>query len=195
RVQKILGNPQVVELISNDIGYTPIVEPVELKQFLQPPARPPRVGTPGSLLAADFEAVDFAGRNAVLDNLTAWRENSHPFSTRLLTGEGGQGKTRLAREFAHRTRQGDWIAGFIAAPSARREKDYSHIAQEFGSRLRQANQSILIIADYAEAHPEYIGGIIDELISETPHSRIRLLLLSRAAGAWWHSQIEALIAL
>ena len=33
----------------------------------------------------------------------------------LVSGEGGQGKTRLARQFAAQTRQAGWAAGFLAA--------------------------------------------------------------------------------
>lgn len=56
-----------------------------------PEARPCRA------LRADIEAVEFFGRDDELAGLRAWCEDPHAgLLVRVLTGPGGQGKTRLA---------------------------------------------------------------------------------------------------
>jgi len=89
---------------------------VELQGLLRPERRAHPAGTPGSLLAADREIVPFQGREDLLRRLSEWRDAPEPFGIQLITGEGGQGKTRLAREFAARC-PSDWVVGFLDAPT------------------------------------------------------------------------------
>jgi RNA polymerase sigma-70 factor (sigma-E family) len=172
----------------------PVLEAVELKEFFQPPVGLVVARTPGSLLAAGVEAVNFTGRENELNDLTVWRDGSDQFSVLLVAGEGGQGKTRLAREFAHRTRRAGWVAGFISTASVRSADERSHVARKFASRLCASGQPILAIADYAEIHPDDIATIVSDLLDSAPPSPVRLLLLSRATGSWWTKLDEILNA-
>ena len=52
---------------------------MELAEFLQPPAAQMLARTPGSLLAAAVEAVEFTGRDTELAELAAWRDSSAGF--------------------------------------------------------------------------------------------------------------------
>ena len=114
-VSALAAEPGFARLISEDTGIAPVLEAVELAGFLQPPVSPVLARTPGSLLAAAVEAVEFTGRGQELAQLAAWRDSGEGLSVMLVTGEGGQGKTRLARQFAAQTRKAGWAAGFLAA--------------------------------------------------------------------------------
>src|SRR6266536_852012 len=194
RIHTVLADPEFARLIAEDTGIPPVAEAVELKAFLQPPVGPARARTPGSLLAADVEAVDFAGRGTLLDDLAAWRNGPAPLSITLVVGEGGQGKTRLAREFAARTRRAGWVAGFTAAaPSggaARDGRERGRALRDLARRLRASSRPVLLVADYAETRPDDIAVIAEELLSDAQESAVRLLLLSRTVGAWWDNLAE-----
>lgn len=190
RIDAALSDQEFARLLSEDTGAWPAIEAVELHSFLRPAVRPPLAHTPGSLLAADIEAVDFTGRERVLEDLTGWRDSQAPAAIALVVGEGGQGKTRLAREFAKRSSASGWIAGFIGATVGRGEFRRTDQADELGRLLRATNRPILLIADYAETHPDYIAAITEELLTCSPHWPVRLLLLSRATGAWWDMLVE-----
>lgn len=60
---------------------------------------------PSRLLDARSQVVPFIGRRAELEGLREWRDaDGARLSVLLLHGPGGQGKTRLAMEFAERSR-------------------------------------------------------------------------------------------
>ena len=73
-------------------------EPQPDVSVLAPEPRLPDEYPPSSLLCGDYEVVPFTGRAAELDQLTAWCEQDKRVGVALLSGPGGQGKTRLARE-------------------------------------------------------------------------------------------------
>ena len=192
RITTALTKPEFTRLVAEDTGTSIAIEAVELTAFLQPPASPASARTPGSLLAADVEAVAFTGREHVLGELADWRDSNSPTAIALVAGEGGQGKTRLAREFAARTQASGWIAGFTRAPSARRTQRMTESAEDLGKLLRVSSRPILIVADYAETHPDDIAAIMEEVQGQSLQSSIRLLLLARAVGAWWEGLSETL---
>jgi TPR repeat protein len=192
----LLADAGFASLVEADTGVTPVLEPVELKRFFQPSTGAAQASTPGSLLAAAVEAVDFTGREDELATLSAWRDGHARFSVLLVTGEGGQGKTRLAREFAADARRSGWVTGFLAAASplsiGRVGRDRFADVRDLARRLAQSNRPAMIIADYAETHPGDIAFVADQLVSDPPAARVRLLLLARAAGSWWDSLADAL---
>src|ERR1700722_15887218 len=100
--EALVADPDFVRLVTEDTGVPPILEAAELTDFLQSPAPQASVQTPGSLLAASVELVGFTGRDAELREMTRWRDGPEGFSVLLLTADGGEGKTRLAREFTSR---------------------------------------------------------------------------------------------
>ncbi len=190
----LLVDERFAGLIEKDTGILPVLEAVEFKEYFHPPAGPTLAQTPGSLLAAAVKAVDFTGRNKELNDLVAWLENPSRFSVLLIAGEGGQGKTRLAREFGDRARGAGWVAGFIATAAARNAEERSCIAHKVGSQLGVSSRPVLVIADYAETHPDDIAIIVSDLLARVPQSPVRLLLLSRSVGSWWAKLDETLQA-
>jgi hypothetical protein len=71
--------------------------------------------SPSQLLKAEEALIPFApGRGIFLQTQMAWATNqTHPICIRLLTGEGGVGKTRLALEMCKRLMDDGWAAGFL----------------------------------------------------------------------------------
>jgi Trypsin-like peptidase domain/Tetratricopeptide repeat len=194
--QALVGDEEFVHLITEDTGTAPVLEAVELAGFLQPPASPLLARTPGTLLAAAAEAVEFTGRSDELAKLAAWRDSSEWFSLMLVTGEGGQGKTRLARHFAAQARRAGWAAGFLSARATALTlvhcRDQLQAAVDLGRQLQKASRPVLLIADYAETRPDEIIVLADALAGSPTAQPIRMLLLSRTAGAWWDNLTDAL---
>ena len=51
---------------------------------------------------------------------------------------------------------------------------------------------MLLVADYAETRPNELTAVVDVLSGDPPAHPVRVLLLSRTAGAWWANVAEAL---
>ena len=112
----------------------------------------------------------------------------------LVTGEGGQGKTRLAREFLTDTQRGEWITGFLrrsADPAGDGDGGFpAGGLREYVGRVRRSSKPVLIVADYAETNPNDIAVLAD-LAEEPPARMVRVLLLARSAGDWWTNLTNA----
>jgi hypothetical protein len=190
----LIAEPEFVRLITEDTGTTPVLEAVELTRFLQPPANPTLAQTPGSLLAAGVEAVGFVGRSQELADLAAWRDSNDSLSVMLVTGEGGHGKTRLARQLMAQSRESGWAGGFLAArtsgSAASGNSDRTRAATDLAARIQDAVRPVLLVADYAEIRPEEISALTSLLAGNLAGQPIRLLLLARVAGAWWANLSE-----
>jgi hypothetical protein len=68
---------------------------------------------PSRLLAARHQVVDFTGRERELTELAVWRDDPDlGLAVTLLHGPGGQGKTRLAAQFAQQSAELDWTVAY-----------------------------------------------------------------------------------
>ncbi len=179
-------------LLADDIGAEAALESAHLHTLFRHEGRDPRAGTPGSLLAASRESVAFQGRRSALAELAAWRDGPRRLSLKLIVGEGGQGKTRLARQSIRLTPP-DWVAGFLASPRDRTagpvggwadDPDHERMNGVVG-RLRTGRHSTLIVVDYAESVPDRVGRLIASLVEDPPQRPVRLLLLARSERSWW----------
>lgn len=95
----------------------------DLSVLLQPPYRPLPADltfarAPVRLLLPEHGVVPFLGREQPLAQLRDWCQGPARFSVRVLSGDGGVGKTRLAAELAACLGTQGWDAGFSdpAAP-------------------------------------------------------------------------------
>lgn len=163
------ADPEFRALLKADTGRDCVVEPADLRRLF---AEPPRADSPAALLRADVEAVPFHGRADLLAELESWCLEPGSFSTRLLVGGGGEGKTRLGVELCHRLRAQDWVTGRLAedAPA------------ETLKALEQLSHPLLLVVDYAETRKEQLHALASHL--RYPHYPVRLLLLARSAGDW-----------
>ncbi|SEG54017.1 WD domain-containing protein, G-beta repeat-containing protein [Thermomonospora echinospora] len=124
-----------------------------------------------SLLLAQARTVRFRGRKEELALLERWCEEDGSTRIALVTGPGGQGKTRLALELAALLETRGWLVEYHA-PDGR-------------TPLRgPGRKPWLVILDYAESRPEQAMGLANRIARLDP-ARARLLLLARTPGHWW----------
>ena len=134
------------------------------------------------LLASCNGVVGFTGRGAELAALRHWRDAAPAGRAALLVhGPGGQGKTRLAAQFAAESRSAGWRV--VAA---------RHTGDGSGGHRFSGGQAggpagpggLLVLVDYAERWPaEDLLSLADDpaVAGSVP---VRLLLAARSAG-WW----------
>jgi tetratricopeptide (TPR) repeat protein len=135
---------------------------------------------PSQLLDARLGVVGFTGRGRELAWLEAWRDGAGGLSVSavLIHGEGGSGKTRLARQFAVMTADAAWTVW---------EADLFGWTTPLPDRLVTGReQGVLLLVDYAERWPmnQLLGLVLHPLIADATMP-VRLVLLSRSAGNWW----------
>ncbi|NML51600.1 hypothetical protein HHL19_21755 [Streptomyces sp. R302] len=178
---RLLRDPEFQEVLRERTGRTAVVEPVELLHLSESPAphRLPR--SPAELLRPQVEAMPFIGRTALLDELREWC-GGEGVSVRLVVGPGGQGKTRLAREFARRLAAEGWAACQF------RESGPASVGDGHGqglAALAAVDRPLLIVMDYADTRPSLITDVLRVLEERPVDAPVRLLLIARSSGEWW----------
>ena len=130
------------------------------------------------------------GRQPELDDLRAWLCTEPPISIRVLTGNAGYGKTRLALELIEEIVPQGWYAGFVTREELKRFREQPGLAG-WGW-----NAPVLAVVDYASACARDLHAWVKELednpVWNSAESRngfpLRLLLLERQAEpgvGWW----------
>ncbi|MEU2026809.1 serine protease [Streptomyces sp. NPDC016469] len=168
-VSSLATDPEFRALLKAETGRNCVVEPAELRRLFP---EPHTADSPAALLRADVEAVPFHGRTDLLAALESWCLEAGSFSTRLLVGGGGEGKTRLGVELCHRLRDQDWVTGRLAEDAP----------IETLKTLEQLSRPLLLVVDYAETRKEQLDALARHL--RYPQQPVRLLLLARSAGDW-----------
>ncbi|GAQ65290.1 tetratricopeptide repeat protein [Streptomyces scabiei] len=158
-------------------GWEPGLEPVEPAAFLAPTAPTRTLRSPAALLRADAEAVAFHGRAAELDRLRTWCEQGPAkLAVQVMTGPGGQGKTRLARRLTQVLADSGWVTGHLRSnlidPPG--PLDFTGLRTEL---------PLVLVVDYAEVRPRVVRELVRHFLEADNH-RVRLLLLARADGSW-----------
>jgi hypothetical protein len=130
-----------------------------------------------SLMRWDYRLVEtLFGRDDDLRKILAWAENgSKTPSARLITGEGGAGKTRLAAMAAQILRETGWTAGFL--PRANALMDFTVGAK-----------GLFLILDYPDEQPERTAALLSEL-AERKIAAYHRKVWHRGKSACFHSQI------
>ena len=146
---------------------------------------------PSRLLLARYELVPFAGRADLLVELSGWLREAGPASVRLIYGPGGQGKSRLAAQFA-RHHPAEWTV-WQARQSSSASQSPAHIEMPVGAA------GLLVVADYADRWaPSHLQALIADvyaLARRLPGPLpLRVLLLARTAGFWWEALEQRLDA-
>jgi hypothetical protein len=156
-----------------------VIEAAELAELACPEPGPQlqdAVVSPAKLLTAQRAVVGFRGRADLLEQLRTWVQQPG-IGLCLVHGPGGQGKTRLARQFGDQLAQD--AAGRIvlwldrAAPAA----DLAVIADTV--------VPVLVVVDYAESRPRQLTALLTALSTCRRQPAVKVLALARTAGDWW----------
>jgi len=130
------------------------------------------------LLRWNYQLVEnLIGRQEDVDAILKWAESKpNTPSARLITGEGGAGKTRLAATAAQVLRDRGWMAGFIDA-----QNDPFNVAP--------LPEGVFLIIDYPEEKPDQtkaaLKGLAERKTSPFP---LRVLFLSRRSFMEWEQE-------
>ena len=168
-------------VIGADLHVFPDRGPAYLLEAHCPPPAPVRswlLEQPSRMLNAQYQVVDYQGRTAERAELAAWRDGSGPrLSAVWLHGPGGQGKTRLAAEFASESATAGWkvitaVHGGIMRPRGSQD-------------LRAENAAgVLLIVDYADRWPlSHLTWLFSNALLHGPRPA-RIVLLARSAVPW-----------
>jgi hypothetical protein len=153
-----------------------------------PQVDPQRSGL-STLLRAASRVVPFIGRTTELSQLQSWRDAPGRLSVILVFGPGGQGKTRLASEFAGDSEMAGW-----AVAQARHQSDPQPRLPLAGNS-GEDQAGLLVVVDYAERWPRLD---LEQILQHPVLSRAgqaRVLLLARPAGYWWKALANPLMKL
>ena len=173
-VAAVVGNPGFADLVAAHCGRPPHLEPVELAALGEPVAEPT---SPAGLSRADVATTPFRPRPE-LDQLREWAHSPEWSSLRLVTGPGGQGKSRLARQLATDLRADQWATVVLA----------DHTTPEQLSVLSNLTTPTLVVLDYAESRIDQLDAVLARL--EAAETRTRVLLLARTGGSWRTERIR-----
>jgi tetratricopeptide (TPR) repeat protein len=163
-----------------------LAKPYVIEEFPAPLQGSVWNGPPSRLLAADMQVVPFDQRREPdLSRLAQWRDRPGTLQVMLVSGPGGQGKTRLVGEFARRCGAAGWAAA-RARHSSGLKPGTGLVDAGFGSSGR------LLVVDYAERWPVDDLQVLFTDSFVTQGLGTRVLLVARPAGRWWQSLRQAL---
>ncbi|MEV0640892.1 tetratricopeptide repeat protein [Streptomyces sp. NPDC050619] len=140
---------------------------------------------PSRLLDARSQVVPFVGREPELERLRQWRDAREArLSVLLLHAPGGQGKTRLAMEFAERSRNPElsgaepWQvlqAGFQGTSLG--SSSLSVHGMHMHGAMPDDAAGVLLVVDYADrwAHSELARLLSDPVLNQQRPTRVLLI--------------------
>ena len=142
------------------------------------------------VIRAATRSVDLVGRRAELESLSEWLHSSSAVSVRVMVGDAGIGKTRLALELIDGMAREGWRAGFLTHGELRRFRGQRNLA-DWGW-----DTPVLAVVDYASASVNYLHEWLKALSDNPaweddeagPSRPLRLLLIERHAerdAGWW----------
>ena len=123
--------------------------------------------------------VPFRGRPE-LDDLMAWCASEDHAAARLVTGEAGTGKTRIARQLTNQLAANGWQPLWIPPGT---ENDAIEAVKAIA-------QPCVLVVDYAETR-KGLAGMLNDLEAAQDGPDLRVLLLARSAGEWWQQLLAS----
>jgi tetratricopeptide (TPR) repeat protein len=135
---------------------------------------------PSRMLNARRSVVAFTGRDGELRQLHQWRENGGRLGVRWLHAPGGQGKTRLAAQFADEAAQAGWkVVAAFHGPDADQPEPGSNDLSLHGA------PGLLMIVDYADRWQlANLTWLFKNAMLHQAGVPTRVLLIARTADAW-----------
>jgi glycosyltransferase involved in cell wall biosynthesis/tetratricopeptide (TPR) repeat protein len=189
--------PDIVQEITHQSTTATAVIPVDDGPLKIPRGQwQPKAGMADSqLLRAEEQLLPFDERRKPdVEKLSEWAaDGDMPLTVRLITGDGGQGKTRLAIHVCQQLGAEGWHSGFL--DSSLKVNEISLLWRD----LSRLDQPIFIVVDYAETRQEAFLALLKAALENPINKPVRMLLLARNGGEWWdnlpstNSSCEALL--
>ncbi|MEU8419670.1 hypothetical protein AB0C15_02185 [Micromonospora sp. NPDC048835] len=135
------------------------------------------------LLDARHRVVPFLGRDGEQRRLQAWLTPKHTRTdqaVQLIHAPGGQGKTRLADQFADTARRAGWEV-------LRGNRDPGEPNRSTVGGPRPSTAGLLVLVDYGDWWP---AGDLRALFTDPQLHRegpVRVVVLARSVGYWWQA--------
>ena len=115
-----------------------------------------------------------------LDDLFHWVASARHVAVQLVIGEGGTGRTRLARQLADRAIGIGFRSWWVRDGT-----------EQVAVRMATAaGKPALLVVDYAETRSG-LRELIAEAVNSTAGPDVRVLVLARSAGEWWEQLISS----
>ena len=132
------------------------------------------------MLNARRAVVPFTGRDGELRSLREWRDSGPRLAVRWLHGPGGQGKTRLAAQFAAESAAAGWkVVAAFHGPDA----DPSRAGQP--GPAPDGAAGLLLIVDYADRWLlTNLTWLLKNALLHQTGVATRVLMVARTADAW-----------
>ena len=128
------------------------------------------------LLMPRYGVVRMTGRDTLLEDISTWCDGGG-LKIRLVTGQGGQGKSRLLRELCKRQDAAGWTAGLVQ----REPMNLDAVRAEV-----EAGRACLFAVDYAETWGTDLVELLVTLHrAADPEIPLRVVLAARAKADWW----------
>lgn len=160
-----------------------------------------------SLLRWDRRVCERVGRDAEFEELLAWTDDGDPgIQARLITGDGGTGKSRLTGDLAQELVRRGWRAEKLADRLTEQvvlplgafqpREGTGTLAERTPTRQSVTKPAykggLLIVIDYPEGRMPLVERLLESLRDYAVQEdiRVRLLLLSRRDSQEWDSVIE-----
>jgi hypothetical protein len=135
---------------------------------------------PSRMLNARRAVVPFTGRTSELADLRRWRDDGPRLAVRWLHGPGGQGKTRLAEQFAADSVAAGWkVVAAYHGPDAERPEPGSQDLRLDGAA------GLLLIIDYADRwRLTNLTWLMKNALLHRTGVSTRVLMIARTPDAW-----------
>jgi tetratricopeptide (TPR) repeat protein len=139
-----------------------------------------RAGPPvARYLRPEEKVVPFRARPE-LEELLSWCATGGHAAVRLVTGDGGAGKTRLALRLGDKLAANGWQPLWVPRGAER----------DGVPAVRVLGQPCMLVVDYAETRSE-LAGLLDDAAADQDGPDLRVLLLARSAGEWWQQLLAS----
>jgi hypothetical protein len=135
---------------------------------------------PSRMLNARRAIVPFTGRASELAQLRRWRDSGGRLAVRWLHGPGGQGKTRLAAQFAAESVAAGWkVISAFHGPDADPVSPGSQDVRPAGAA------GLLVVVDYADRWLlTNLTWLLKNALLHQAGTAARVLMVARTADAW-----------
>lgn len=133
---------------------------------------------PSYLLDPQHQVVPYWPWPVEQHQIQGWLDDPEPVSVQLVTGPGGQGKTRLAGHVASACYRAGWAVAQAVERSPRLRTG------QISGPVLTGDQPLLVVVDYVE---RWRLGVLAQLVEALPlrYPRVRVLLLARPGPGLW----------